>query len=114
MGSSSDEEGCEEESQSWSGGGGSRLDGGGDEAMTTVSVRAFPLESMVKITSVRGRGRGDSGMEDRLLGRAWVGFMGEVRPLRGRIRAVNMLVYPVYRGLISTLGFIGALAIASM
>jgi hypothetical protein len=35
---------------------------------TTVSVLAFPLESMVKITSVRGRGMSDSGIDVRLLG----------------------------------------------
>lgn len=68
IGSSSEEEGCEEESQSSSWGGGSRLVGCG-ESITTVSVRALPLESMVKITSVRGRDWGDSGMEVRLPGR---------------------------------------------
>ena len=58
-----------------------------------VSVLAFPLESMVKMTSVRGFGMGDSGIEVRLLGRGC--FTGEERPVRGNIRpgiVVSLLV----------------------
>jgi hypothetical protein len=54
-----------------------------DAAPTTiVSVLAFPLASIVKITSVRGLGTSDSGIELRLLG-LWR-FIGEDCPARAR------------------------------
>ena len=45
------------------------LFGDGARPTTIVSVRAFPLESIVKITSVRGPGWGDSGIDRRFPGR---------------------------------------------
>ena len=65
-------------------GGGGSLFFVGSSPTITVSVLAFPLESMVKITSVRGFGKGNSGIEVRLLGRCC--FTGEDRPVRGIIR----------------------------
>lgn len=94
MGSSSDEERVEAESHSsctemeGARGGSRRRGGSGEGSIMTVSVRALPLESMVKITSVRGRGMGDSGIEVRLLGR--ICFTGDVRPVRGMIRPVDV------------------------
>lgn len=58
----------------------------GSSPTMIVSVLAFPLESIVKITSVRGPGIGDSWIEGRLPGCGCL--MGEECPVRGRILPV--------------------------
>jgi hypothetical protein len=55
-----------------------------DFGMTTVSVLAFPLASIVNMTSVRSLGIGDSGIAVRLPVRGCL--IGEERPVRGGIR----------------------------
>lgn len=71
--------------------------------MTTVSVLALPLESIVNLTSVRDLGPGSSGIEVRLGGRCCL--TGDKRPVRVLGRSIGGQILFNWHGLRAYLEF---------